>query len=116
MGIVSDTSQMVLMGKTVKRFTLQSSGTYDIVVKIGFPFCDKNFINISIDNDETTFKESRLWWWPYWRTTCWLTLKKNISLSAGVHSVKVKLVYSFMVLKLDKCLRAFLIKLLTSIS
>lgn len=91
-GIVSDSSQMVTLGEngeTTYNFTLQSSGTYDIAVRIGFPFWDKNTIKISIDNDETTFKESRLWW-PYWRTTCWLTLKKNISLTAGAHTIKVK--------------------------
>ncbi len=84
----------VKTGETIYNFTLQSSGTYDIAVRIGFPFWDKNSIKISIDNDEidndeTTIKESRLWW-PYWRTTCWLTLKKNISLTAGAHTIKVK--------------------------
>src|SRR5690625_6934260 len=75
--------------ETIYNFTLQSSGTYDISVRIGFPFWDKNSSDLSIDNDETTIKESRLWW-PYWRTTCWLTLKKNISLTAGAHTIKVK--------------------------
>ncbi|MEI3609936.1 glycosyl hydrolase family 18 protein [Pseudogracilibacillus sp. SO10305] len=91
-GIVTDSSQMVTLGEngeTIYNFTLQSSGTYDIAVRIGFPFWDKNSIKISIDNDETTIKERRLWW-PYWRTTCWLTLKKNISLTAGAHTIKVK--------------------------
>src|SRR5699024_1388953 len=91
-GIISDSSQMVTLGEngeTTYNFTLQSSGTYDIAIRIGFPFWDKNSIKISIDNDETTIKESRLWW-HYWRTTCWLMLKKNVSLSAGTHTIKVK--------------------------
>lgn len=45
-GIVSDSSQMVTLGEngeTIYNFTLHSSGTYDIAVRIGFPFWDKNF-------------------------------------------------------------------------
>src|SRR5699024_5780968 len=91
-GIVSDSSQMVTLGEngeTIYNFTVQSSGTDDTAVRIGCALWDKNSIKISIDNDETTIEESRLGG-PYWRTTCWLTLKKNISLTSGAHTIKVK--------------------------
>ncbi|MDQ0216571.1 hypothetical protein J2S13_003033 [Oikeobacillus pervagus] len=60
--IVSDSSQMVTLGEngeTTYNFTIQSSGSYDIAVRIGFPFWDKNLIKISIDSNETTFNENR---------------------------------------------------------
>src|SRR5699024_7359389 len=91
-GIVSDSSQMARLGangETTYNLTFQSTGTYDSAVRIGLPSEDKNKTKLSVDNDRTTFKESSLWW-RYWRTTSWLTLKTNMSLSAGTHSIEVK--------------------------
>ncbi len=63
-------------------------GTYDIVVRLCFPFWDKNSVNIGIDDEQMIFEESRLWW-PYWRIPFWTAIAKGIILSAGIHTVTV---------------------------
>ena len=90
-GIVSVSEGMVTMGdngSATYRFSVSSAGTYDVAVRLCFPFWDKNGIYISIDGSRKHFTESRLWW-PYWRTTFWSVLAKGISLSAGTHTITV---------------------------
>jgi hypothetical protein len=65
-----------------------SSGTYDIAVRLCYPFWDKNGIYVSIDGTKKHFTESRLWW-PYWRSTFWASLADGITLSAGTHTITV---------------------------
>ncbi len=89
-GIVSAENGVAVMGdegKATYTFSV-SGGTYDIAVKIGFPFWDKNGIYVSIDGSQKHFTESRLWW-PYWRSTYWGCLADNITLSAGTHTITV---------------------------
>lgn len=69
------------------KFTVPE-GTYDIAVRLCFPFWDKNSINISINGEQKVLEENRLWW-PYWRTPFWTAIAKGITLSAGTHTVTV---------------------------
>ncbi|ADL53625.1 glycosyl hydrolase family 18 protein [Clostridium cellulovorans] len=90
-GVVSVSDSMVSLGDegtATYNFTVASAGTYDIAVRLCYPFWDKNGVYISIDGAEVHFYESRLWW-PYWRTTFWKTLAKGVALSAGTHTIKV---------------------------
>lgn len=90
-GVVSVSDSMVSLGDegmASYNFTVASAGTYDIAVRLCYPFWDKNGVYISIDGAEVHFYESRLWW-PYWRTTFWKTLAKGVALSAGTHTIKV---------------------------
>jgi len=73
-------------GTATFNFTVSQSGTYDVAVRLCYPFWDKNAINISLDGTVKAFSETRLWW-PFWVNTCWLTLAKSRSLSAGQHTI-----------------------------
>ena len=75
-------------GTATYKFTIGEAGNYDIAVRLGYPFWDKNSIYVEIDGDKTLFSESRLWW-PYWRSSFWQTFKKGIFLSQGVHTLTV---------------------------
>lgn len=75
-------------GEAVYEFEISSSGNYDLAIRISFPFWDKNSINVSIDGMDKSFTENRLWW-PYWRTSCWLSLASSVYLSSGTHTVRV---------------------------
>lgn len=89
-GVILSSSSATLGedGEAEYEFNITSSGTYDVAVRILFPFWDKNSINISLDGVSKNFTESRLWW-PYWRTTCWLSLSSSVFLSAGTHTVSI---------------------------
>lgn len=90
-GIVSSENGIAVMGddgSATYRFTIPSSGTYDIAVKLCYPFWDKNGIYVSIDGSQSHFTESRLWW-PYWRSTFWASLADGMTLSAGPHTITV---------------------------
>lgn len=90
-GIVSVSDSLVTLGddgEAVYRFTISTAGTYDVAVRLCYPFWDKNGIYVSIDGNRTHFSESRLWW-PYWRSTFWITLAKGVRLSAGTHTITV---------------------------
>jgi hypothetical protein len=90
-GIVSSENGIAVMGdegSATYRFTISSAGTYDIAVRLCYPFWDKNGIYVSIDGTQKRFTESRLWW-PYWRSTFWASLANGISLSAGAHTITV---------------------------
>ena len=92
-GVVSVSNSVTTLGDegaATYHFTLAQAGTYDVAVKLGFPFWDKNNIHISLDGNEVDFSENRLWW-PYWRTTFWAVLKKGVSLSAGTHTITISL-------------------------
>lgn len=92
-GVVSVSNSVTTLGDegaATYHFTLAQAGTYDVAVKLGFPFWDKNNIHISLDGNEVDFSENRLWW-PYWRTTFWTILKKGVSLSAGTHTITISL-------------------------
>ena len=92
-GVVSVSNSVTTLGDegaATYHFTLAQAGIYDVAVKLGFPFWDKNSIHISLDGSEVDFSETRLWW-PYWRTTFWAVLKKGVSLSAGIHSITISL-------------------------
>ena len=86
--IIGDSTATVGAGGTATyNFSVSQSSSYDIAVRICFPFWDKNSIHITLDGSGKTFSESRLWW-PYWRGTCWLLLDRR-SLSAGTHSLVI---------------------------
>ena len=90
-GVVSVSDSMVSLGdegSATYTFTVASAGTYDIAVRLCYPFWDKNGVYVSIDGNMVHFSENRLWW-PYWRTTFWKTLVNNMSLSAGTHTITV---------------------------
>lgn len=90
-GIVSVSDSLITLGddgEAVYRFTISTAGTYDVAVRLCYPFWDKNGIYVSIDGSRTHFSESRLWW-PYWRSTFWITLAKGVRLSAGTHTITV---------------------------
>lgn len=92
-GVVSVSNSVTTLGDegaATYHFTLAQAGTYDVAVKLGFPFWDKNNIHISLDGNEVDFSENRLWW-PYWRTTFWAVLKKGVSLSQGTHTITISL-------------------------
>ncbi|KJZ94731.1 glycosyl hydrolase family 18 protein, partial [Clostridium sp. IBUN13A] len=88
---VSVSSQMITLGEEGEaeyEFEISSAGIYDVAIRISFPFWDKNSIHVSLDGTSKVFSENRLWW-PYWRTTCWLSLVSGVFLSAGIHTVSV---------------------------
>ena len=89
-GVILSSSSATLGedGEAEYEFNIANSGTYDVAVRILFPFWDKNSINISLDGVSKNFTENRLWW-PYWRTTCWLSLSSSVFLSAGTHTVSI---------------------------
>jgi hypothetical protein len=89
-GVILSSSSATLGedGEAEYEFNIANSGTYDVAVRILFPFWDKNSINISLDGVSKNFTENRLWW-PYWRTTCWLSLASSVFLSAGTHTVSI---------------------------
>ena len=90
-GIVSVSDTLVTLGENGRAsysFTVDTDGTYDVAVRLCYPFWDKNGIYVALDGETTHFSETRLWW-PYWRTTFWITLAKGMSLSAGQHTLTV---------------------------
>ena len=90
-GIVSISDYMITLGdegSASYEFTIDEAGTYDVAVRICFPFWDKNNVTVSVDGVSQTFSENRLWW-PYWRTTCWFPLVTGHNFSAGTHTLTV---------------------------
>ena len=90
-GIANISDYMTVLGEGATatfNFTIEQAGTYDIAVRLAFPFWDKNALNVSVDGSSKTFSESRLWW-PYWRRTCWLSFASGRSLSAGNHTLVI---------------------------
>lgn len=90
-GIVSVSDYMITLGdegSASYEFTIDEAGTYDVAVRVCFPFWDKNSVTVSVDGISQTFSENRLWW-PYWRTTCWFPLVTGHSFSAGTHTLTV---------------------------
>lgn len=90
-GVVSTDDGVLTLGdegEATYTFTIDTAGTYDIAVRLCYPFWDKNGVYISLDGDQTHFTESRLWW-PYWRSTFWTALASGISLTAGTHTIVV---------------------------
>lgn len=69
-------------------FTVNAAGTYDVVVRLCYPFWDKNGIYAALDGSTKHFTESRLWW-PYWRSTFWASLASGVTLSAGTHTITI---------------------------
>lgn len=87
--VIGETTCAVATGGTATfRFNIASSGTYDVAVCLGFPFWDKNGINMTLDGTNASFSENRLWW-PYWRRTHWRALATRRSLSAGQHTIVI---------------------------
>ena len=92
-GVVSTSNTITTLGdegEATYHFTITQAGTYDVAVKLGYPFWDKNSIHISLDGSDEYFSENRLWW-PYWRTTFWTVLKKGITITAGEHTLTISL-------------------------
>ncbi|MDD3538006.1 MAG: glycosyl hydrolase family 18 protein, partial [Eubacteriales bacterium] len=90
-GNVTVTESMALLGEggtATYHFQITQAGTYDVAVRLCYPFWDKNAIVVSLDATPKTFSENRLWW-PYWRRLCWHTLVKGVFLSAGAHTVSI---------------------------
>lgn len=92
-GIVSFENGVATLGdagSATYTFSVSSAGTYDIAIRLCYPFWDKNGIYVSIDGNTTHFTESRLWW-PYWRSTFWTTLASNMSRRSGyAHRIILK--------------------------
>ena len=90
-GIISVENGIAVLGDegcATYQFSVSSAGTYDVAVRICYPFWDKNGIYISLDGRVIHLTESRLWW-PYWRTSFWTALAKEITLSAGAHTIEI---------------------------
>lgn len=90
-GYVSVSEHMTVLGENGEatfRFQMEAVGTYDVAVRLVFPFWDTNAIQISLDGAVRTFRETRLWW-PYWRKTCWFSLASGVYLSAGGHTLRL---------------------------
>ena len=90
-GVVSVSETLVTLGDegtATYKFTIDEAGTYDVAIRLCYPFWDKNSIYASLDGSTVYFSEDRLWW-PYWRTTFWATLAKGVSLSAGEHTLTI---------------------------
>ena len=75
-------------GEITYSFTIDTAGTYDVAVRLCYPFWDKNGIYVSLDGTTTHFTENRLWW-PYWRSTFWTALASGVTLSVGTHTLKI---------------------------
>ena len=71
-------------------FKVESAGTYDVAVRLCYPFWDKNGIYAALDGSTKHFTESRLWW-PYWRSTFWASLASGVTLSVGTHTITISL-------------------------
>lgn len=66
-GIVSFENGVATLGdagSATYTFSVSSAGTYDIAIRLCYPFWDKNGIYVSIDGNTTHFTESRLWCSP----------------------------------------------------
>lgn len=90
-GVVSVENGILTLGdagKAVYKFTVDTTGTYDIAIRLCYPFWNKNGVYVALDGATTHFTESRLWW-PYWRSTFWTSLASGVSLSAGTHTITV---------------------------
>lgn len=90
-GIVSVENGVVTLGdngSVTYEFTVDTAGTYDVAVRICYPFWDKNGIYISLDGISKHFTESRMWW-PYWRSTFWASLASGVPLSVGTHTIRI---------------------------
>lgn len=90
-GVVSVSETLVTLGdegSATYKFTIDEAGTYDVAIRLCYPFWDKNSIYASLDGSIVHFSEDRIWW-PYWRTTFWATLAKGVSLSAGEHTLTI---------------------------
>lgn len=88
MVIGDSTCGVAANGTATYNFTVSSAGVYDVAVRMGFPFWDKNGINLTLDGSAVSFSENRLWW-PYWRKTHWRALAMRRSLSAGQHTIVI---------------------------
>lgn len=75
-------------GEAVFHFSIPTTGTYDIAVRLCYPFWNKNGIFVWLDGNRKHYTESRLWW-PYWRTTFWAVLAKGEALASGAHTLKI---------------------------
>ncbi len=90
-GIVSIENGIATLGdngSVTYSFTVESTGTYDVAVRLCYPFWDKNGIYVDLDGSTKHFTESRLWW-PYWRSTFWTSLASGVTLSAGTHTITI---------------------------
>lgn len=90
-GIVSIENGIATLGdngSVTYSFNVDTAGTYDVAVRLCYPFWDKNGIYVTLDGSTKHFTESRLWW-PYWRSTFWTSLASSVSLSAGTHTITI---------------------------
>ena len=90
-GIVSIENGIATLGdngSVTYSFTVDTAGTYDVAVRLCYPFWDKNGIYVALDGSRKHFTESRLWW-PYWRSTFWTSLAGGVTLSAGTHTITI---------------------------
>ena len=88
-GIISIENGVAVLGdegSATYQFTVSSAGTYDVAVRICYPFWDKNGIYISLDGNREHFTESRLWW-PYWRTSFWISLADGVLRFPCLHGI-----------------------------
>jgi len=87
--IIGDTTAAVAAnGTATYNFSVPATGVYDVAVRIGFPFWDKNGINLTLDGSAVSFNENRMWW-PYWKQSHWRALATGRTLSAGQHTIVI---------------------------
>lgn len=63
-GVVSVSKTLVTLGDegtATYKFTIDEAGTYDVAVRLCYPFWDKNSIYASLDGSTVHFSEDRLW-------------------------------------------------------
>lgn len=91
-GIVSIENGIATLGdngSVTYSFTVDTAGTYDVSVRLCYPFWDKNGIYVALDGSRKHFTESRLWWPCTGGVTFWTSLVSGVSLSAGTHTITI---------------------------
>lgn len=90
-GVVTVTENMAVLGEdgeATYNFNVSQGGTYDVAIRLCYPFWHRNALGVSLDGSTKMFQETRLWW-PYWRKICWLSLASRAYLSAGSHTIRI---------------------------
>jgi spore germination protein YaaH len=83
-GLVVD--QTVTQNQTTYTFSVPSTGSYDIVLKVNFPWFKMNKIVVEIDGQQYTAQQPTDWY-PLARTAHWYYQAFTMTLSAGTHTL-----------------------------
>ncbi|WP_202078290.1 glycosyl hydrolase family 18 protein [Caldalkalibacillus salinus] len=68
-------------------FTIATSGSYDVVVRVNYPWWDRQKLGFKLDGQAVTVGEMPQWY-PYHRTTHWVKLGR-FQLSEGTHTLEL---------------------------